>query len=42
MTGWMLIVEVTEVYVCPYCDEVFDDADEHFEHTTLCDKNDEF
>lgn len=28
--------------VCSYCDKVFDDADEHFEHITLCDENDEF
>lgn len=30
------------MFVCPYCDEIFDDFDEHFEHVTLCEENEVF
>ena len=29
------------IFICPYCDEEFNDFDEHFEHVTCCDENDE-
>jgi hypothetical protein len=25
------------MFICPNCDEIFDDYDEFFEHATLCD-----
>ena len=28
--------QMEEVYICPYCDEMFDDFDEFFYHCTIC------
>lgn len=30
------------MFVCPYCDEIFEDFDEHFEHVTCCKQNTDF
>ncbi len=27
---------------CPYCDEIFEDADEFFERMTTCDENNDY
>lgn len=26
-----------EVYICPHCEEDFEDCDDYFEHFTCCD-----
>lgn len=30
------------MFICPYCDEEFEYFDDHFEHITFCEENDDF